>query len=164
MLKYIAAHFMPHLIITALVFTLFFTAAHPALAQNEDEDIDRAEKMMETTQKDLNDKINKELKNHGVQIQGAEGVSEVMKQIQKASGADDESASSWVYWFFIVFISITGMGYFSAGKRNEDVYFMASGAIMMVYPYFVSGTFLLVSVGILLTVMPFIMNYYSVKQ
>jgi len=164
MAKHITAQSFPHLLITALAFALVLAAGSLALAQSEDEDIERTEKLMETTRTDLNDKINKELKNHGVQLQGAEGVSEVMKQIQKASGADDESASSWVYWFFIVFISITGMGYFSAGKRNEDVYFMASGAIMMVYPYFVSGTFLLVSVGILLTVLPFIMNYYSVKQ
>ncbi|HOT77208.1 MAG TPA: hypothetical protein PK467_15585 [Candidatus Wallbacteria bacterium] len=164
MAKHITAQSFPNLLITALAFALVLAAGSLALAQSEDEDIERTEKLMETTRTDLNDKINKELKNHGVQLQGAEGVSEVMKQIQKASGADDESASSWVYWFFIVFISITGMGYFSAGKRNEDVYFMASGAIMMVYPYFVSGTFLLVSVGILLTVLPFIMNYYSVKQ
>ncbi len=153
-------------IIAAAIFGIFiFIAgigfAAPALADSEDDDIENYQKQTQDSQNNINEKVKKELESKGIKLDDPAAVSNVMKQFQNASGVSEESATSGVYWFFMIFISVVGMGFFSVGKRNEDAYFMISGAVMMVYPYFVSGTFALVAIGIFLTAAPFFLRYYS---
>lgn len=146
------------------ILTLAFLSAGAffsgASAQSEDDDIDKLQQQALDNQ-NINEKVKKQLAEKGIKLDSPDAVSDAMKKLQGMTGADEESATSGVYWFFMIFISVVGMGFFSAGKRNEDAYLMASGAIMMVYPYCVSGTFWLVSIGILLTVLPFVMRFYS---
>jgi hypothetical protein len=142
------------------IFTAFFFCA-PVLADSEDDDIENYQKQIQDPQNNISEKVRKELESKGIKLDDPAAVSNVMKQFQTVSGVSDESASSGLYWFFMIFISVVGMGFFSVGKRNEDPYFMVSGAVMMVYPYFVSGTFALVAIGIFFTAAPFFLRYYS---
>ncbi len=135
--------------------------ASPAFADSEDDDIENYQKQMQDSQNNISEKVKKELESKGIKLDDPAAVSNVMKQFQTVSGVSDESASSGLYWFFMIFISVVGMGFFSSGKRNEDAYFMVSGAIMMVYPYFVTGTFMLVAIAIFLTAAPFFLRFYS---
>ena len=142
------------------IFAAFFFCA-PALAVSQDDDIENYEKQMQESQNNISEKVKKELESKGIKLDDPAAVSNVMKQFQSVSGASEESASSGVYWFFIIFLSVVGMGFFSVGKKNEDAYFMVSGAVMMVYPYFVTGTFMLVAIALFLTAAPFFLRYYS---
>ena len=54
----------------------------------------------------------------------------------------------------MIFGSI-GLGYFVYGKRQRSVVPLVSGLGLMVFPYFVSNTVLLVIVGLLLLVIPY---------
>lgn len=154
--------FFPALMI--FLFTLAFSLAGSfisgAIAQSDDDDIDKLQQQAQENQ-NINEKVKKQLAEKGIKLDSPDAVSDAMKKLQGMTGADEESATSGVYWFFMIFISIVGMGFFSAGKRNEDAYLMASGAVMMIYPYCVSGTFWLVSIGVLLTALPFVMRFYS---
>lgn len=58
--------------------------------------------------------------------------------------------------FLIVWFSAAGMGYFAYGKRQHNGIALAAGLLLMVYPYFTSGTVLLIAVGLLLMAAPFI--------
>lgn len=146
--------------LSALAFLSAGAFFSGAIAQNEDDDMDKLQQQALENQ-NINEKVKKQLSEKGIKLDSPDAVSDAMKKLQGMTGADEESATSGVYWFFMIFISIVGMGFFSAGKRNEDAYLMASGAIMMVYPYCVSGTFWLVSIGVLLTALPFVMRFYS---
>lgn len=149
------------LLTAALLAAALLSVPAPRVhAQSDDEELEKLQKQMQENQ-NINEKIGKELEKKGIKLDDPGAVSEAMKKLQGMTGADEESSTSGVYWFFMIFISIVGMGFFSAGKRNEDGWLMASGAVMMVYPYCVSGTFWLVSIGLLLTALPFVMRFYS---
>lgn len=57
----------------------------------------------------------------------------------------------------VVFGSI-GLGFFVYGKKQSAFVPLLSGIALMAYPYFVSNTYLLVSIGIFLTILPFIVK------
>jgi hypothetical protein len=54
----------------------------------------------------------------------------------------------------IIFGSV-GLGYFIYGKKQQVFMPMVCGLGLMVYPYFVSNTMLLVTIGTVLCAMPF---------
>jgi hypothetical protein len=54
----------------------------------------------------------------------------------------------------IVFSSI-GLGYFIYGKKQKAMVPLACGILLMVYPYFISSTTLIVIVGAVLTAIPY---------
>lgn len=151
---------------TLLIFlsTLAILSVSPllstAFAQSEDDYNDQLQQQAIDNQ-NINEKIQKQLAEKGIKLDNPEAVSEAMKKLQGMTGTDEDSSASGVYWFFMIFISVVGMGFFSSGKRNEDPYFMVSGAIMMVYPYFVTGTFMLVTIAVFLTAAPFFLRFYS---
>ncbi len=60
-----------------------------------------------------------------------------------------------VFMWSIIF-GITGMGYFSYGKKRDDNLFLLSGIALMVFPYFVEGLTLNIVVGGALVVIPFL--------
>jgi hypothetical protein len=57
--------------------------------------------------------------------------------------------------FIIVLFSAVGLGYFVYGKKQRKGGALIAGLLLMVYPYFISGTLLLVLVGLLLMAGPF---------
>jgi hypothetical protein len=61
--------------------------------------------------------------------------------------------TSWLLWG-LIFGSI-GFGFFIYGKRQKAVVPMVCGMILMIYPYFISSTGLLVSVGVALIAIPY---------
>ncbi|MCE5230009.1 hypothetical protein LLG95_10490 [bacterium] len=52
-----------------------------------------------------------------------------------------------------------GMAFFVYGKRETDLPFLCAGALLMVYPFFISGAFLVFLIGAILTAAPFAMRY-----
>ncbi len=143
------------------LISLTFLFLPPAFGAGEDDDIENYQNQLQEQNNNINEKIKKELENKGIKLDDPAAATNIMQQIQNTSGAGEESASSGLYWFFMIFISIVGMGFFAAGKRNEDAYFMISGAIMMIYPYFITSAILLAATGILLIIAPFVLKFYS---
>jgi hypothetical protein len=58
-----------------------------------------------------------------------------------------------IFWG-IIFGSV-GLGYFIYGKKQQVFMAMACGLGLMVYPYFVSNTILLVAIGVALSALPY---------
>jgi len=63
--------------------------------------------------------------------------------------------------FIIVFFSAAGLGYFVYGKKQRRGSALIAGVLLMVYPYFISSTFLLVLVGLLLMVGPYAVRRFG---
>jgi hypothetical protein len=61
--------------------------------------------------------------------------------------------TSWLLWG-LIFGSV-GFGFFIYGKRQKAIVPMVCGMILMIYPYFISSTGLLVSVGAALIAIPY---------
>jgi hypothetical protein len=64
--------------------------------------------------------------------------------------------TAWLIWG-LVFSSV-GFGYFIYGKRQKAVVPAVCGLILMVYPYFITGTGLLVSIGAALMAIPYFLK------
>jgi len=60
---------------------------------------------------------------------------------------------SWLLWG-LLFGSI-GLGYFVYGTRQRAVVPLACGLALIIFPYFVSSTLLLVTLGVILTALPY---------
>ena len=61
---------------------------------------------------------------------------------------DDFSAAKIFAW---IIFGVIGFAVFLYGKKNKSFRPMIIGVVLMVYPYFISGTFLLYFIGIVLT-------------
>ena len=61
--------------------------------------------------------------------------------------------TSWLFWGLI--FGSAGLGFFIYGKRQKAVVPMVCGLILMIYPYFISSTILLVSIGVALMAVPY---------
>ncbi|MGB8714891.1 MAG: hypothetical protein WCD66_00850 [Rhodanobacteraceae bacterium] len=61
-------------------------------------------------------------------------------------------------WWGILFGSI-GLGFLIYGKRQRMIVPMACGVALMVFPYFVSSTWLFVLVGMFLIALPYFFRY-----
>jgi hypothetical protein len=48
-----------------------------------------------------------------------------------------------------------GLGFFLYGKKQKAVVPLVCGLILMIFPYFVSNTILLVAIGVMLIVVPY---------
>jgi hypothetical protein len=57
--------------------------------------------------------------------------------------------------FSILFGSI-GMGYFVYGKKQQAAIPLIAGIVLCIFPYFVSNVYIMVLVGIVLTVLPWV--------
>ena len=60
---------------------------------------------------------------------------------------------SWLIWGLL--FGAVGLGVFVYGKRQKAVVPLVCGLALMIYPYFVSSTLLLVGIGIVLTAIAF---------
>ena len=70
----------------------------------------------------------------------------------EAAGHERKVNASMLLWG-ILFSSI-GLGYFVYGKKQSSMIPLLSGLLLMVVPYFISGTLLLVLVGAALVAAP----------
>ena len=59
----------------------------------------------------------------------------------------------WLFWG-LIFGSV-GLGFFIYGKRQKAIVPAVCGLVLMIYPYFVTNTVLLVSIGIALIAAPY---------
>ena len=57
----------------------------------------------------------------------------------------------------VLFGSI-GFGYFMYGRKQKAVLPLLSGLGLMVFPYFISNSFLMVAIGIILVALPFVIK------
>ena len=62
-------------------------------------------------------------------------------------------SASTLFWG-ILFGAI-GLGFFVYGKKQQAIVPLACGLALMVFPYFVSGTWLLIATGAALTAIPY---------
>ena len=62
-------------------------------------------------------------------------------------------STSWLFWG-LLFGSI-GFGFFIYGKRQKAIVPMVCGLILLVFPYFVSNTILIVAIGVALIAIPY---------
>ena len=65
----------------------------------------------------------------------------------------DAVSVSWLLWG-LLFGSI-GLGFFVYGKRQRAVVPLVCGMALMVFPYFVSSTILIVVIGVALMAIPY---------
>jgi hypothetical protein len=66
----------------------------------------------------------------------------------------NESALLWGFFF-----GTLGVGYFVYGKRQRTVVTLLCGIALMLFPYFVSSTMLLLSIGTALLIAPFFVKF-----
>ena len=59
----------------------------------------------------------------------------------------------------LVFSSI-GLYYMAHGKRTDNVTYMLTGLVLLLYTYFVSGLGLIIVVGVGLCLLPFLLEYF----
>jgi hypothetical protein len=71
-------------------------------------------------------------------------------------GYDMDNTAALVWG--LIFSSI-GLGYFIYGKKQKRGVPFASGIGLMVFPYFVSNSYLLVIIGIALLALPYFFRY-----
>jgi len=58
----------------------------------------------------------------------------------------------------LLFSSI-GLGFFIYGKKQRAVVPLVCGLVLLVFPYFISNTVLLVAVGVALVALPYFLRY-----
>ena len=51
-----------------------------------------------------------------------------------------------------------GLGFFTYGKKQASAVPLVCGLLLMVFPYFVSDTILLVAIGVALMIVPYILR------
>jgi len=61
--------------------------------------------------------------------------------------------TSLLLWSLL--FSSVGLGFFLYGKKQQAVVPLFSGLALMIYPYFVSSTILLVAIGVALIALPY---------
>ena len=64
---------------------------------------------------------------------------------------------SWLLWG-LLFGSI-GLGFFMCGRKQKAVVPLICGLALMIFPYFVSSTILLVAIGVTLIVVPYFVRF-----
>lgn len=63
------------------------------------------------------------------------------------------------YLLLGVVFSASGLGFFIYGKNQKAVVPMVCGVALMIYPYFVGTTIVLVVVGLILMAVPYFFRY-----
>jgi len=58
----------------------------------------------------------------------------------------------------MVVFSIIGLGYMTYGKKSQQLIMVICGIGLMGYSYFISGTFYIILIGIVLSALPFVLG------
>lgn len=66
---------------------------------------------------------------------------------------EPELSESWILWG-LLFGSI-GLGFFLYGKKQKAIVPLVCGLALMIFPYFVSNSILLVTIGVMLIAVPY---------
>jgi len=64
---------------------------------------------------------------------------------------------SWLLWG-LLFGSI-GLGFFVYGRKQKAAVPMVCGLALMIFPYFISNTIVLVAIGAMLTAVPYFVRF-----
>jgi predicted membrane protein len=80
-----------------------------------------------------------------------------MPACRSTQPAGQTLSESWFLWG-LLFGSI-GLGFFVYGSRQRAVVPLACGLALMIFPYFVSSTLLFVTLGIVLTAIPYFFRF-----
>lgn len=59
------------------------------------------------------------------------------------------------YIFWVILFSFLGLGYFRYGRKQSDFVLLSCGISLMLFPYFVSNTYLLALIGIIIALIPY---------
>lgn len=62
-------------------------------------------------------------------------------------------SESWLLWGLL--FGSFGLGFFVYGKRQKAVVPLVCGLALMIFPYFVSNTIILIAIGALLIAVPY---------
>jgi hypothetical protein len=65
--------------------------------------------------------------------------------------------AAWLLWG--VLFGALGLGYFSYGRKRRAIVPLVCGVALMVFPYFISSTLLLVTIGAALLAVPYFIRY-----
>ena len=57
-------------------------------------------------------------------------------------------------------ISTIGFAYLIYGKKTDDFVIMISGAALMIYPYFISNALLVLLIGIIICIIPYLIHRF----
>jgi len=57
--------------------------------------------------------------------------------------------------FFLILVSVAGMGYVYSGKKRSNNVLIVSGVLMMIFPYMITNTIAVVIISIVLIFGPF---------
>ena len=82
------------------------------------------------------------------------------RELVSNQGLLDSLTSSFSVYgiLWAVFFSLIGFGFFVYGKKSVNYVFLFCGIILMVYPYFITGTLYIVLAGAVLSAVPFILR------
>ena len=61
--------------------------------------------------------------------------------------------------FLSLIFGAVGTVYVFYGRREQDVLFLVTGFILIVYPYFVSGILLITAIGLVIAAVPVARHY-----
>lgn len=64
---------------------------------------------------------------------------------------------SWLLWGLL--FGSFGLGFFVYGKKQKAVVPMVSGLALMIFPYFISNTIVLVAIGAMLIAVPYFVRF-----
>lgn len=62
------------------------------------------------------------------------------------------SSTALLLWGVV--FSAVGLGYFIYGRKQKTIVPLVCGLVLMIYPYFVSNVYVLVSIGIVVALIP----------
>lgn len=62
------------------------------------------------------------------------------------------------FWILYIISGSVGLAYFVYGKKQKKLIVMIAGIGLCVYPYFVSNPYLLVGIGVILVILPFLIK------
>ncbi len=64
---------------------------------------------------------------------------------------------SWLLWGLL--FGSMGLGFFVYGKKQKAVVPMVCGLALMIFPYFISNTIVLVAIGAMLIAVPYFVRF-----
>ncbi len=64
---------------------------------------------------------------------------------------------SWLLWGLL--FGSMGLGFFVYGKKQKAVVPMVCGLALMIFPYFISNTIVLIAIGTMLVAVPYFVKF-----